>query len=79
MIAGLGPLQFTVRTLNGYTGLLPSLIVWDFPEILAGFRSNRFALLWWGSRDGFGWRDFHNRCEQSVQCSSEEILVEVHT
>jgi hypothetical protein len=40
-----------------------SLIVSDFPEIFAEFRGKRFSLLWRGSRDGFGARDFHGRCD----------------
>jgi hypothetical protein len=33
------------------------------PGILAEFRVKRFTLLWRGSRDGFGARDFHGRCD----------------
>jgi hypothetical protein len=40
-----------------------SLIVADFPPLLAEFRGKRLALLWRGSRDGFGARDFHKRCD----------------
>jgi uncharacterized coiled-coil protein SlyX len=40
-----------------------SLIVADFPAIFAEFREKRFSLLWRGSRDGFGARDFHERCD----------------
>jgi hypothetical protein len=39
-----------------------SLIVADFPALFAEFREKRFTLLWRGSRDGFGARDFHGRC-----------------
>jgi hypothetical protein len=42
---------------------LDSLIVSDFPAILAEFRGEQFSLLWRGSRDGFGARDFHVRCD----------------
>jgi hypothetical protein len=63
MIATLERLQFTVRTLKEYTGALPSLIVWDFPEIFAEFRGKRFSLLWRGSRDGFEAKQFHRRCD----------------
>jgi hypothetical protein len=35
----------------------------DFPEIFAEFREKQFALLWRGSRDGFGGLDFHSRCD----------------
>jgi hypothetical protein len=40
-----------------------SVIISSFPEIFAEFREKRFSLLWRGSRDGFGGRDFHNRCD----------------
>jgi hypothetical protein len=40
-----------------------SLIVADFPALFAEFRGKRFTLLWRGSRDGFGGRDFHGRCD----------------
>jgi hypothetical protein len=40
-----------------------SLIVADFPALFAEFRETRFSLLWRGSRDGFGWRDFPGRCD----------------
>jgi uncharacterized coiled-coil protein SlyX len=40
-----------------------SKIISDFPEIFAQFRGKRFTLLWRGSRDGFGARDFHSRCD----------------
>jgi hypothetical protein len=42
---------------------LDSLIVSDFPPLLDEFRAKRFVLLWRGSRDGFGTRDFHGRCD----------------
>jgi hypothetical protein len=42
---------------------LDSLIVWDFPEIFAEFKEKQFSLLWRGSRDGFGARTFHSRCD----------------
>jgi hypothetical protein len=35
----------------------------DFPEIFTEFRGKRFSVLWRGSRDGFGPRDFHSRCD----------------
>jgi hypothetical protein len=41
----------------------PSLIVSQFPALFAEFRGKRFTLLWRGSRDGFGARDFHGRCD----------------
>jgi hypothetical protein len=40
-----------------------SLIVPDFPALFAEFRGKHFTLLWRGSRDGFGARDFHGRCD----------------
>jgi hypothetical protein len=40
-----------------------SLIVADFPALFAEFRGRSFTLLWRGSRDGFGVRDFHVRCD----------------
>jgi hypothetical protein len=40
-----------------------SVIMSDLPEIFAEFRGQRFSLLWRGGRDGFGARDFHNRCD----------------
>jgi hypothetical protein len=44
-------------------GRFESLIVSDFLDIFAEFRGKRFSLLWRGSRDGFGVRDFHSRCD----------------
>jgi hypothetical protein len=41
-----------------------SLFVADFPALFAEFRGKRFTLLWCGSRDGFGVRDFHGRCDR---------------
>jgi hypothetical protein len=40
-----------------------SLIVATFPALLAEFTGKQFTLLWRGSRDGFGTRDFHFRCD----------------
>jgi hypothetical protein len=34
-----------------------------FAALFAEFRGRRFTLLWRGSRDGFGGRDFHHRCD----------------
>jgi hypothetical protein len=42
---------------------LDSKILKDFPPIFAEFQQKRFTLLWRGTRDGFGGRDFHNRCD----------------
>jgi hypothetical protein len=35
----------------------------DCPTLFAEFRGKRFTLLWRGSSDGFGARDFHDRCD----------------
>jgi hypothetical protein len=40
-----------------------SLIVAGFSALFAEFSEKRFVLLWRGSRDGFGARDFHGRCD----------------
>jgi hypothetical protein len=40
-----------------------SVIVADCLAFFAEFRGKRFTLLWRGSRDGFGARDFHVRCD----------------
>jgi uncharacterized coiled-coil protein SlyX len=40
-----------------------SRIISDFPEIFAEFRWNQFSLLWRGSSDGFGAKEFHGRCD----------------
>jgi hypothetical protein len=42
---------------------LDSQIVSSFPRLFDEFRGKRFVLLWRGSRDGFGGRDFHGRCD----------------
>jgi hypothetical protein len=34
----------------------------DFPKLFEDFKKKRFTLLWRASRDGFGARDFHSRC-----------------
>jgi hypothetical protein len=39
-----------------------SAIVPDFPRLFEDFRKQKFTLLWRGSRDGFGAKEFHNRC-----------------
>jgi hypothetical protein len=39
------------------------VIVPDFPAIFEEFREKKFTLLWRGSRNGFGVRDFHRRCD----------------
>jgi hypothetical protein len=38
-------------------------IIADFPAFFAEFGGKRFALLWLGSRDGFGGHDFHRCCD----------------
>jgi hypothetical protein len=40
-----------------------SAIVPDFPTLFEDFKEKQFTLLWRGSRDGFGARVFHNRCD----------------
>jgi hypothetical protein len=40
-----------------------SAIVADFPKLFEDFKTKQFTLLWRGSRDGFGARDFHSRCD----------------
>jgi hypothetical protein len=45
------------------TPALGSVIISDFPEIFADFGGKQFSLLWRGGRDGFGVRDFHDRCD----------------
>jgi hypothetical protein len=42
---------------------LDSLIVASFSPLFGEFCGKRFALLWRGSRDGFGAQDFHRRCD----------------
>jgi hypothetical protein len=43
--------------------LKESAACWDFPAIFEDFKDQKFTLLWRGSRDGFGGRDFHSRCD----------------
>jgi hypothetical protein len=52
------PIAQSVITQN-----LDSQIISDFPAIFMEFKSMQFRLLWRGSRDGFGGKDFHNRCD----------------
>jgi hypothetical protein len=40
-----------------------SAIVPQIPALFADFNGKCFTLLWRGSRDGFGARDFHGRCD----------------
>jgi hypothetical protein len=42
---------------------LDSVIVPEYPTLFAEFRGKKFQLLWRGSRDGFGGRDFHAKCD----------------
>jgi hypothetical protein len=42
---------------------LESLIFVEYPPLFDEFRAKRFKLLWRGSRDGFGAREFHRRCD----------------
>jgi hypothetical protein len=44
-------------------GQLDSRIVPSLPPLFDEFRGKRVVLLWRGSRDGFGARDFHGRCD----------------
>jgi uncharacterized coiled-coil protein SlyX len=39
-----------------------SAIIRDFPLLFAEFQRKRFTLLWRGTRDGFGEKEFHKRC-----------------
>jgi hypothetical protein len=50
------------RFLVPSSSALDSANIRDFPDIFAEFRGKQFSLLWRGSRDGFGSRDFHRRC-----------------
>jgi hypothetical protein len=58
--SGLSPL---LRSLLLPLALFDSLIVSEFPGLLAEFDGKGFPLLWRGSRDGFGAKDFHDRCD----------------
>jgi hypothetical protein len=60
-------LQFIMRTLKGYTGLLPSLIVWDFPRIFADFGSDPFTL----QRQGL-----QRAAEHSDNCRTPDLSLE---
>jgi hypothetical protein len=39
-----------------------SAIFLEFPKLFEDFKDKQFILLWRGGRDGFGARQFHNRC-----------------
>jgi hypothetical protein len=43
--------------------LLDSGIISDFPGIFAEFRGKGFGIVWRGSRDGFGAKELHHRCD----------------
>jgi hypothetical protein len=51
------PAGFDSKSIKGFQELLA-----EFFALFTEFREKRFALLWRGSRDGFGARDFHCRC-----------------
>jgi hypothetical protein len=42
---------------------LGSAILPELPAVLEGFRTQKFALLWRGSRDGFESESFHRNCD----------------
>jgi hypothetical protein len=44
-------------------GRLESLIAGECPQLFEEFRAKRFNLLWRGSRDGFGAKEFHRLCD----------------
>jgi hypothetical protein len=58
-------LESDVKTLKigFHSRKIDSVIISDFPEILAEFHGMQFSLLWRGGRDGFGAPDFHSRCD----------------
>jgi hypothetical protein len=56
-------LHADISALKAWPAGFASLIVADFPALFAEFRGKRFTLLWRGSRDGFGARHFHGRCD----------------
>jgi hypothetical protein len=41
-----------------------SAIVPDFPKLFEDFKQKKFTLLWRGTRDCFGARDFPSRCDR---------------
>jgi hypothetical protein len=43
---------------------LDSVIIPEFPSLFADFRGKVFTLLYRGTRDGFGGRDFHVKCDK---------------
>jgi hypothetical protein len=56
-------LRCDVSVLKRWTGVIQSVIVSDWPAIFDSFFGKRFDLLWRGSRDGFGVKNFHDRCD----------------
>jgi hypothetical protein len=50
------------------------LIVSSFPPFFDEFRGKRFMLLWRGSCDDFGFRDFHGRC--NGQANTLRLILE---
>jgi hypothetical protein len=62
-IPAIEELRAEIWALKAWRAGFASLIVADFPALFAEFRGKRFALLWRGSRDGFGARHFHGRCD----------------
>jgi hypothetical protein len=62
--AEIGRLRAEVSGLRASFSLpAESAIVSGFRDLFAEFGGKRFTLLWRGSRDGFGARDFHDRCD----------------
>jgi hypothetical protein len=61
---GIPPESLWQSAAERITPRLDSLIISDFPEIFAEFRGKRFDILWRGSRDGFGAKEFHRRCNR---------------
>jgi hypothetical protein len=55
--------EHQLAALKAWTGAFDSQIVSVLPPLLEEFRGKRFMLLWRGSRDGFGARGFHERCD----------------
>jgi hypothetical protein len=56
-------LHADVSKLKSSTSKSESEIFCHFPEIFSEFQGKRFSLLWRGSRDGFGSKEFHGRCD----------------
>jgi hypothetical protein len=57
-------LQAELRALKGSSpSKWNSAIVPDFPTLFDDFKTKQITLLWRGSRDGFGAKAFHSRCD----------------